>query len=451
MSNTISRKKRGVVLSVFLCLCLGINAQETRKWSLEECIQHAIDHNISLKQIELQKENAKIKLNTSQMSRLPNLNAGVDQRWSFGRAEIENGTHAKTTSISNTSLSVNSSIPLFTGFRITNEIARDKLDLQAASANLEKARESLSLNVASLFLQVLFNKEIVKINEDQWAMSRLQIERTRKLVDAEKVPLSQLYDMEAQVAKDEVSVVQAQNSLNLALLDLAQSLELEREASFDIFAPELNNVIEEYAGSIRPPHIIFNNVVGIRPAIKEQEYRVESAEKTLKIAQSGYYPTLNLSLGYGTSYYYNYDFDNVSFSKQFRDKAGEYIGLNLSIPVFNRFSVRNNVRSSRINMQNQQLVLEDSKKNLYKEIQTAYSNAIAAQEKIKASGKAVKASAESFKYAQKKYETGKSSVFEFNEARTRMLQSQSEEIQAKYEYVFRTKILDFYNGEAIKL
>jgi outer membrane protein len=425
---------------------------QTKQWTLEECIQYAIANNITIKQIEVQKENAEINLNTSQMSRLPDLNAGIGQNWGFGRTQLASGLYENQKQ-SNTSLSVSSSTPLFTGFRISNEIARNKLNLQTAVQNLEKAKEDLSLNIASLFLQVLFNKELLRVNNEQLNLSQTQVTKTNSLVEVGKVPQSQLYDIEAQVAKDEVSVIEAKNNLALSLLDLAQSLELENAVAFDIYAPVTGDVIAEYMSSVQPPQIIYNNALTVKPVIKGQEYQVESAEKTLNIAKSGYLPTLNLSLGYGTNYFYMYkdNFPNTSLSSQFKNNASEYIGLSLNIPIFNRFAVRNQVRSAQLNIHNQQLELDNVKKTLYKEIQTAYLNATAAQEKYRASDKAVKAATESFKYAQERYEVGKSSVFEFNEAKNKLVQSQSEQIQAKYDYIFRTKILDFYNGVAIEL
>jgi outer membrane protein len=448
----INRIPLRITVFLFFSLCVFSIQAQTRQWTLEECIQYAIENNISIKQLELQKKNTEIDLNTSQMSRLPNLNASVGQNWNFGRTQTQSGLY-ENQSQSNSNLSVSSSIPLFTGFRIPNEIDKSKLDVEAATQNLERAKEDLALNIASLFLQVLFNKEILKINEDQLALSKYQIERTKALVEVGKAPNSQLYDIEAQVSNEEVSVIQADNNLRLSLLDLSQSLELEQNTDFDVQIPAFGNVVTEYMASVQPPQVVFDNAVQIKPAIKEQQFKVESAEKTLEIAKSGYLPSLNLSLGYGTNYYYLYnkDFTNRTFSDQLKNNAGEYIGLNLSIPIFNRYSVRNQVRSARLNIENQQLTLENTKKTLFKEIQTAYLNAVAAQEKYKASGQAIKATSESFNYAKERYETGKSSVFEFNEAKTRLIKSQSEEIQAKYDYIFRTKILDFYNGIPIKL
>lgn len=455
-----------------ICLILsalsftGVYAQDSKKWTLEDCINHAIEHNLNIKQLQVQKENAEIDVNTAKMSRLPNLNAGIGQNWSFGRGQTSSGLYESQT-LSNSNLNISSSTPIFTGFQISNQIAKSKLDLEAATQQLERAKEDLSLNITSLYLQVLFNKEILKVNEEQLALSALQVGRTKTMVEVGKVPSSQLLDIEAQVAKDRVNVIQAKNTLELSLLDLAQSLELERASFFDIESPVIENVIEEYMKSVLPPDVIYANAVTVKPVVKEQEMRLESAKKSLKIAQSGYYPTLNLSLSYGNSYYYNHSMEgeviggedpstsyvwhNKSFSDQFKDNAGESIGLSLNIPIFNRFQVRNRVRSAKLNIQNQQFTLDNSKKTLYKEIQTAYLNATAAQEKYRASRQAVIASTEALKYAQERYEIGKSSVYEFNEAKTKLIQSQSEQIQAKYDYIFRTKILDFYNGIAIKL
>ncbi len=463
-------KKTSIIVLLILVCGLGSYAQDsssTKIWTLEECIEHAIKNNLSIKQLQVQKENAEVDVNTAKMSRLPNLNAGIGQNWNFGRTNNTSTGIYEVQTISNSNFSISSSMPVFTGFQINNQIAKSKLDMEAATHQLERAKEDLSVNITSLYLQVLFNKELLKVSEEQLALTTLQVQRTKTLVEVGKVPASQLFDIEAQAAKDEVTVIETKNTLNLSLLDLAQSLELERASSFDIEIPVIENVVEEYMSSVVPPDVIYTNAVTIKPLIKEQEIRLESSKKSLKIAQSGYYPKLNLNLSYDNGYYYNYTregqtveienppssytWHNKSFSSQWKDNAGERIGLNLNIPIFNRFQVRNQVRSAKLEILNQQYVLDNTKKTLYKEIQTAYLNATSAQEKYKASGRAVAASTESLKYAKERYEVGKSSVFEFNEAKTKLVQSYSEQIQAKYDYIFRTKILDFYNGVAIKL
>jgi len=443
--------KQSVLFFAICFLSLPVYAQ-TKQWTLEECISYAIEHNITVKRMEIQKNVAEVDVNTAQMSRLPDLNASAGQNWSFGRTQIKTGLYENINQ-ANSSASIGSSVPIFTGFRIPNEIARNKLALQAAMENLAKAKEDLSLNIATLFLQVMFNKELVKISESQMQLSESQVQRTEILVDAGKVPSSQLYDIKAQVANDKVSVIQAENDLNLALLDLKQSLELEKETEFDIVVPDMSNIVDKTMSSVQPVNVVFDNAVQIKPVVKAQEYMVAGAEKTLKIAQSGYLPTLSLNFGLGTGYYYMYgkDFTNTSFSEQFKNNRQEYIGLNLSIPIFNRFSVRNQVRNARFNITDQQLALENVKKNLFKEIQTAYLNAVSSQAKYTASQDAVASTSEAFRLAQERYEVGKSSVFEFNEARTKLLQSRLQQAQSKYDYIFRAKILDYYNGIPIKL
>jgi len=458
--------KRIIKIALLLLISNVIYAQEPKKWTLEECIQYAITHNIDIKKIALEKENAAVELNTAKMSRLPDLNAEAGQTWSFGRSnKTPSGVYENQT-ISNTNVYVSSSTPLFTGFRIPNQIGQTKLQLAAMTYNLEKAKEDLSLNVAYLFLQVLYYKEILKVSEEQLTLSQSQVKKTEILVEVGKVPASQLFDIKAQVAKDEVRFTESQNMLQLSLLDLMQSLELERTSAFDIAVPQMDDAVESNMNSISPPEDIYGYAVTSKPQIKTQELLVQKAEKGLKVAKSYHYPWLYLNMGYNNSYFYNYSMEgrsmtndlnepftwrNATFANQIKNNGGEYIGLSLNVPVFNRFYVRNQVQSARLGIQDQQLTLENTKKKLYKEIQTAYSNAVAAQAKYSSSLKAVEASHESFKYAEERYEIGKSTVFEFNEAKTRLIQSLSEQIQAKYDYIFRAKILDFYNGVAITL
>jgi outer membrane protein len=443
-----------IFLFVFLFPFPSLKSQ-TNQWTLEKCIHYAIEHNINLKQQEQQKELSAIAANTSKNSWLPSLNASMGQNFSFGRVQSADGTISSRNG-ANTSFGAQIQMPVFEGLKIPNDIAAKKLDLQAATAALEKAEEDLAINVASYYIQVLYNKEILTIAELQVELTTEQVSRTQALVDAGKVPLSQLYDIRAQLAKDEVALVEARNNVGLALLDLKQSLELEREAGFDIETPYLDDVVGKYMGSILPPDNIFDNAVAFKPQVKQQEYLLESQKKMLKVAQADYYPKLNLNAGYNTGYYHYYSGlapgqTNRAFSDQFSDNSQQMIGFSLSIPVFNRFQVRNNVRSSRVNIVNRELMIENAKKALYKEIQQAYFNAVAAQEKYVSSEKSVLASKEAFNYAEERYAAGKSTVFEYNESKTKYALSLSEQARSKYDFIFRVKILDFYNGMPIAL
>lgn len=443
-----------IALASFL-FCLPAGAQEAPKqWSLEECIRYAIENNIDLKQKELERQNQEVTLHTSKYSWLPNLNASINENFGFGRSESKDGLIVDRNS-ANTSASIQLSMPIFDGFKIPNDIAARKLDLKASIETLNKAKEDLSINVASYYLQVLYNKEMLKIAELQVALSSEQVTKTEALYNAGKVPESQLYDMKAQLAKDEVTLTESRNNVKLALLDLTQALELERDGeNFDVLEPETGDAVEQYMSSIIPPDQVYDYAVGVKPQVKEQEYLLESQKKMLKVAQAGYYPKLNFSAGYSNGYYHNFgdgDYNNAPFSDQLKNNGQKSIGFSLSIPIFNRFQVRNSVRSARIAIHNRELLMENSKKILYKEIQQAYYNATAAQEKYVSSDKSVDTSKIAFSYAEDRYGAGKSTVFEYSEAKTKYAQSLAEQTQAKYNFIFRAKILDFYHGTPITL
>lgn len=250
--------------------------EPVKTWSLEECIRYAIEHNIDLKQRQLDHDNKKVELHTSKYSWLPDLNANIGQNFDFGRSPSKTGVIVDQNS-ANSSASISLSMPIFDGFKIPNDIAAKRLNLQAAVENLNKAKEDLSINIASYYLQVLYNKEMAKIAELQLALSQEQITKTEAMVKAGKVPLSQLYDIKAQAANDEVSLTEARNNVKLALLDLAQSLELERNGTeFDIVTPATDNAVNTYMSSIIPPDDIYQQAVTFKPQIKEQEYLLES-------------------------------------------------------------------------------------------------------------------------------------------------------------------------------
>lgn len=431
---------------------LQTEAQEAGKqWTLEECIQYAIDHNIDLKQKEQVHARKEVDLNTSKNSWLPNLNASLGQNFDFGRSPSKDGIIVDQNS-ANSSFNIQTSMPLFTGLRIYNEIQMRKLDVKAATENLNKAKDDLTIGVTSYYVQVLYNKEILRVADLQVELSKDQINKTEAMVNAGKVPLSQLYDIKAQLAKDEVTQTDARNNVNLALLDLAQALEMEASGqSLNIADPIGSNPVALYMSSILPPDDIYLHAITFKPQIKEQEYLLESNKKALKVAKAAYFPQLSLNAFYSNGYYHYNQGTNISFSDQLKQNERKNIGFSLSIPLFNRLTTRNAVRSTRIAIINQELMVENTKKTLYKEIQQAYYNAVAAQEKYNASEKSVIATQEAFKYAEERYNAGKSTVFEFNDAKTKYAQSLAEQAQAKYDYVLRTKILDFYNGTPIKL
>lgn len=447
--------KKIVIISICLCGFLVGNAQQ--KWSLQDCIEYAQEHNIEIKQQALDVKGSEIDLNTSKNERLPDLNGSVDYGFNMGRTsftdtlKVQRYVDSKSTS---GGIGVSSSMTLFSGFRIANNIKVKELNLKAATENLNKAKDNISLQIASLYLEALFNKELLKVYQEQVGLTSSQVEKTDVLVKAGKSPASQLYDIKAQLANDEMNVTNGKNSLDLSLLNLAQALNLTDYESFDIVEPTIdNNVFKNTMASLVKPSELYQTAIAIKPHVKEAQYKLEGSQKNLKVAQSGYWPTLSLGLGYSTdfSHFYGREFDNEGIGRQLSNRGKQYVSLSLKIPIFDRFVTRNQVRQARLTIQNNELALDNVKLNLYKEIQQAYQNATSAQSKYQSAEKAFEAAEESFKYAKDRYEVGKISVYEYSEAQLKILKSRSEQLQAKYDFVFRAKILDFYAGKQINI
>lgn len=438
-------------LTLMLALSAVCRAQP-KEWTLEQCIRHAVDHNLDIKMQEMSRESKAVELHTTKSSRLPSLNASVGQNVNFGRSERADGVIANQSSY-NTSFSVSSSMPLFTGFRIKNNIRSQEYGVQAADESLKRAKESITVAVAQAFLEVLLRKEIYKISEETVKLTVENVMKTEVMVNSGYVPLSQLYEIKSQQASDEAKLTSSSNDVELGLLSLAQLLELQDDlANFDVRQPTLPDSAAMGNALAMSSANIYDDALGVKPQIREAELLLEGSKYSLKAAESGYLPQLSLSAGVSDGYYYAPDNAvNTSFSDQIGNNLREYVGLSLSIPIFNRFQVKNNVRSAQINISSQQLALENAKKVLFKEIQQAYHSAVAAQKSYAAAQKSVETSREAFRYADAKYKTGKSSVYELTEAQTLLSRSLAEEAQAKYSYVFAVKILDFYRGAAIRL
>lgn len=443
--------KKYIITGCLLLSALFIKAQEN--WTLRQCIEYAVDNNIEIKQQGLQVKGSEVDLSTSKNSRLPNLNASANHSFNFGRAISSTTNGYIDTNMANTSLGISTTTPLFDGFKTTNDIKAKEFDLQASIQGLEKAKQNMELQVTAYYLDVLFKKEILKIYQEQVSLTLKQQERTQTLYDAGKVALSQVYDIKAQLAKDELNVVTADNDLKNSLLVLAQLLNLQSTEGFDVSAPDVMAIAlsDNALKSLMSPSAVYERSLDIKPHVKEALYNVEGSKKRLKVAQSGYLPTLSMNLGYQTAFQRIYNAKNTSFKDQFNNNGSEYITFSLSIPIFNRFEVRNQVRKARLDIQNQELILDNVKLSLYKEIQQAYQDAVAAQAKSISTDKAYEAALESFKYAEERYNVGKISVFEYSEAQTKVITSRSEQVQAKYEFVFKSKILDFYQGKEIEI
>jgi outer membrane protein len=434
-----------------LTLLLCSNAYAQKRWTLQECIHYAIENNIEIKQQLLNVENSEIELNSSRNSRLPNLNAGASQSLNFGRSpSMATGIYEQNTS-AGTGFSISSSVPVYNGNRISNEIKGSELNLKAAVEGLNRAKENLSLNVAAYYLDVLFKKEIGKVYNEQCALLIKQVERTSIMAEEGKVPLSQVYDIKAQLAREETNRTMAQNDLAQSLLNLAQLLNMTDIVHFDILEPE--NIESVNIAYIQNPDLVYEAALEHKPLIKEAIFRLQSSEMGIRMVQSYFLPTVSLGVSYsnGFNYLFGNDVNNVSLSSQFANNPRQAIGVNISIPIFNRFQTRNQLRSARLNMENRTLELDNAKITLQKEIQQAYRSAVAAQAKYASTEKALDATLEAYKYAEERYQLQMISAYEYSEAQTKLFSSKSEQVQAKYDFLFRIKILDFYRGVEIEL
>lgn len=431
------------------CLSAGLQAQET--WSLRRCIDYAIEHNIDIRQAANTAEQSAVEVNTAKWARLPNLNGSANQSWNWGRTQTavpdettgDYSTVYVNTASNGTNMQLSTSIPLFTGLELPHQYSLAKLNLKAATADLQKAKDDISINIASAYLQVLFNQELHDVALGQVELSLQQCQRIEGLAGVGKASSAEVADARARVAQDRMTAVQTENDYRLSLLTLSQLIELDSPEGFMLESPSTAIT----PSPVTPPDDIYQTALTSKASIQAAQYRLEGSKHSVRIAQSGFYPQLNLNGSLGTSYYSTI---NRTFRQQMGDNFSKYLGLSLSVPLFNRLATRNRVRTARLQQENYALQLENAKKTLYKEIQQAWYNATAAESKYASSHAATLASEESFRLMTQKYENGKANAVEFNEAKQNLMKSQSDELQAKYEYLFRTKILDFYKGVPIE-
>lgn len=433
----------------FIVTSVGFSAASAQKaWSLRECCDYAIEHSIPIKQQENQRRQQEVQLSTSRNSRLPDLSASLNQNFSFGRGLTADNTYSNTNT-SSTSLQLGANMPLFTGFQIPNQIKLNQLNLEAATADLEKAKNDIRMKVAQAYVQILYDMEISEVAHRQIDIDSMQVVRLQAFVKNGKASESELSQQRATLANSRLLATQADNNTRLAILTLTQLLELPTPDGFSVVRPALSVDDGSPVVIIPSPEVIYAEALGIKPEIASQQLKLKGTEHSIKIARAGYYPTLSLSGGMGTNYYTTSGFKSDNFSTQLRNNFSQYIGLNLNIPIFNRFQTRNSIRTAKIQRENQQLQLDNTKKTLYQEIQNVYYNTLNALSKEQSSLEAVKNTQTAFNLMQAKYENGKATITEFNESKNTYLKSESELVQARYENLYQHALLEFYRGKEL--
>jgi outer membrane protein len=479
----LMHKARLLIIAIFL-LPLNVFSQQDA-WSLERCIQYAIDNNISIKQKELNTDYQKNQVLTSKMSVLPSVNASAYQNFTFGRSVDMYTNEFSEDNTSSLNADLSARMDLFNGFRKYHEIKKAELNLEAGMQDLERAKNDVSVAIANAFFNVLYNMELVDISQAQVATTQDQVENTEKLVNAGSLAHGNLLEVKSQLANEELQLVSAENTLELAYLNLKQLLELDTVKTFRILAPEMDALEETQL--LPDAYQVYLEAEMTMPEVEAAELNLEIAHEDIAIAQSGRYPSLSLSASYGSGYsdarqevdeiipadpvpigyainqdnggeifdVYQYNFDYTyrtkPFSDQVRDNASTSISLGLSIPIFNKWQVNSSVSNAKINYQSAKYKLESTRKQLLKEIQQAHADARAAMKKYFATEKALEAMQESFRYTEKKFNVGLVTSLEYNTAKSQLNNTESELLQAKYEFVFKQKILDFYRGKPITL
>ena len=418
-------------------------AQGNAPWSLDQCVRYAQEHNLAVRQSAIAQQQSAVQLNTALNSVWPSLQASASQSFSFGRGISEDNTYVSSNT-ANTSFGIGGSLDLFTGLRVKNNIAMGKLNLAAATADLEKAKEDVEVAVIQQYVQILYNQEISRVAQAQIDIDSQQVARLTALVDMGKASVSQLAAQQSTLAQDRLTYTQAVNNLRMATLEMAQLLELPSPEGFSVEVPDVATFALQ---TIPTPDQIYADALQSKAAVQSENIRLEYAETNIKLAKSSYYPTLSMSGGLVTDYYALLGVTGRGFGEQLKNNFSPYVGLSLNVPIFDRLVTRNNVKTAQLQYDNQRLAVERVQQNLYKEIQQAYYATIAAHDKYESSKAAVESAQQAFDLIQAKYESGKATLTEFNEAKNNYLKASSNMVQAQYEYMFQVKLVEFYRGK----
>ncbi len=445
------KKINSIPLVIILLFGLSIQAQ-TKTWTLEECVKYAIDNNISIKQTELDTKTADIEKKGAIGNFIPSLNSNASHSWNVGLNQDPTTGLLRNQTTQYSSMGVGVGVDIYKGMQNQNTLRRANLSIIAAKYQLTKMQEDVALNVANAFLQVLFNKENLKVQKEQKANNEKQLSRSEELVKAGSVPKGDLLDIKATVASDGQKVVAAENALLISKLSLAQLLQLKEFYDFDV--TDETTVKDENNILAQTPLAIYDKAKEQRTELKIAKTNLEIAEKNVAIAKGGYQPTLqgfyniNTRISYADSYNFQTGLSSPAppFSQQFADNRGQAFGAQLNIPIFNGWSAKNNVERSKVNLEKSKIAVEQEELALQRNVYTAFTDAKGGLNAYESALSALEARQEAYNYAKEKYAVGMMNSFDFNQSQTLFSAAQSEVLRTKYDYIFKIKILEFYFG-----
>ena len=418
--------------------------EQNKLWSLEECINYAIGHNITVKNAELTKNSSELNYAQSKSSRLPSLTGSASQNLSFGTT-IDNITSDYVSQTTNsTNLGLSSSIMLYNGNQVNNQVKQDKLVVDQSTLYIKESKNSIILNVLESYIQALYTKENIMVALRNLESSEKELEQAKARLDAGTIPMVDYTDAQSQAATNRYNLITAKNNYQQQLLVLKQLLELPPEQSFEI------DTIKNYTESllIQDKLEIYQKALEVLPEIEATKVGVDISKKDLEIAKGGFLPSLSLTGSLGSGYT---DVQDMNFSDQLDFNFNQRVGLSLSIPIFNRNQTKTQVENAKINIRKAELQLETTKKELYQKIETAWQNAISSQEQLLASKSARDAAEESYKLAQKKYELNALSTTDLVVSQNTYTNTEINYLQAKYLNILYSQLLQFYQGNSIKI
>lgn len=428
---------------------------QTKKWTLKECIEHAHLNNISIKQTSIDLQLTDIDKKDALGNFMPNINASASHNWNVGLNFNPITNLAETQTFQNTSAGINVGIDIYKGLQNQNRLNRSRLSKIATQYQLDKIKDDVSLNVANAFLQIIFNKENIKVQKELLQNNIRQQERTLELVNAGSVPKGDLLDMKATVASSEQAVINAENALIISTLSLAQMLQLEDYDTFEI--ADDNYEISESEVLIQSPKTIIEKAKTNRFELKIAQTNLEIAEKDIQIAKGAYQPTLQGYYSFSTraTNAKNVTTDDNGLPyligpdplfEQFSNNKGHAFGIQLNIPIFNGFAVRNNVERAKLNLERSKINYNQQELDLERNVYTAFTDAKGALNAYDAALTALEARTEAFNYAKEKFAVGLMNAFDLNQSQTMYANAQSEVLRTKYDYIFRLKVVEFYFG-----
>ncbi|SHF84367.1 outer membrane protein [Flavobacterium segetis] len=449
--------KKRIFISFIAVVAFSVTSHSQSKiWTLQECVTYAIENNISIKQTELDTKTAVIDRRGAIGNFLPSLNASASHSWNIGlNQDITTGLlRNQTTQF--TSAGANVGIDIYKGLQNQNTLRRANLSIVAARYQLMKMQEDVALNVANAFLQVLFNKENLKVQQQQLSINQKQYARSEELVKAGSIPRGDLLDIKATVASNNQNIIAAENALLISKLSLAQLLQLKEFENFDvaddIMVKDENNILGQ------TPNAIYDKAKEERTELKIARTNLEISQKNVAIAKGAFQPTLQGFYGFNSrvSYADRPLFDSMGnligtkspdpFFNQFSNNKGQSFGVQLSIPIFNGFTIRNNVDRSKVNLEKSKIAVEQQDLDLQRNVFTAFADAKGALNAFESAVIAVEARQGAYDYAKEKYDVGLMNSFDFNQSQTLLTNSKSEVLRTKYDYIFKIKILEFYFG-----